>query len=38
MVKKRKVKIRFKLLILLACAIYAAFVLSGQNTVMGQLD
>lgn len=38
MVKKRKVKLRFKLLILLACAIYAAFVLANQSTVMGQLN
>jgi cell division protein FtsL len=35
---KRKVTIRFKLIVLLACAVYAGFVFINQSTVLGQLN
>ena len=38
MAVKRRVKLRFKLLMLAACMAYAFFVFISQNTVMSELD
>lgn len=38
MVVKKRIKLRFKLLILFACAVYALFVCFNQNAVLGSLN
>lgn len=38
MAGKRRIKLRFKLLILLACAVYALFVYFNQDAVLGELN